>query len=73
MMRDALASDWGRLFRNWGTVRATDDGFPAVGAEGAELTRTGFRALLTSFGILGTCVKEAPEFSSRRRRVVTRA
>jgi len=71
MMRQARASDWGRLFRNWETLRADEQGYPLVGTEGAELTRTGMRALVTSLGILGTCIREAPEFSTRRRKVAT--
>jgi hypothetical protein len=38
-----------------------------VGSEAADVTRTGLRALVRSIGILGTCVKEAPEFAARRR------
>jgi len=71
MMAQALGSDWGRLFQNWGHVPRTAAGFPDVGTASGELERTGFRALLTSVGILGTCIKEAPEFSNRRRKVVT--
>jgi len=44
-----------------------------VTGEPAEITRTGYKAFLRSLGILGTCVKEAPEFSLKRRKVVTRA
>lgn len=73
MMREALASDWGRLFRNWEQLQPSADGFPTVGDGSVELTRTGWQALATSFGILGTCMKEAPEFSNSKRRVVTRA
>jgi hypothetical protein len=72
-MEQVLRSDWGRLFRNWETCVPDRSGFPDVGGEGAELTRTGMRALVTSMGILGTCVREAPEFSNRRRKVVTSA
>jgi uncharacterized protein (DUF362 family) len=71
MMQQALHSDWGRLFRNWEHVTADANGFPDVGTDGAELQRTGLRALFTSVGILGTCLKEAPEFSTRRRKVVS--
>jgi hypothetical protein len=67
MMQSVLESDWGRLFGNWETVRATADGFPDLGDDPALIEKTGFRALKESLGILGTCVKEAPEFSSRRR------
>jgi uncharacterized protein (DUF362 family) len=70
-MHQALDSDWGRLFRNWETLTANQDGFPTVGEQGAELTRTGARALVTSLGILGTCLREAPEFANRKRKVVS--
>jgi uncharacterized protein (DUF362 family) len=70
MMRHALESDWGRLFRSWERLTPTEDGFPSVGVETPELARVGLRALLTSFGILGTCLREAPEFGNRRRKVV---
>ena len=67
-MRDVLDAPWGRLFRNWETAAANADGYPDVGAGGGEITLTGGRALARSLGILGTCIKEAPEFASRRRR-----
>jgi hypothetical protein len=70
MMRKVLASDWGRLFRNWERLTPDANGFPTVGAEGAELTRVGMAAFTKSLGILGTCIKEAPEFSNRKRKVV---
>jgi len=69
-MRDVLESDWGRLFRNWEKLTPDENGFKSVGAEPAELKRVGLRAFLTSLGILGTCLKEAPEFGTRRRRRV---
>ncbi|MFQ5424040.1 MAG: DUF362 domain-containing protein [Phycisphaerae bacterium] len=69
-MRAALDSDWGRLFRNWETLTPDERGFPTVGGEPAQLKRTGFRAFLKSLGILGTCIREAPEFSLRHRKVV---
>jgi hypothetical protein len=73
LMQNALDSEWGRLFRNWETVSSDGIGFPAVGTEGPELRRVGFNALVTSLGILGTCLKEAPEFSNRRRRIVSKS
>lgn len=73
MMHDALASDWGKLFRNWEHLTPNADGFASVGDGSAEISRTGWSALATSLGILGTCIKEAPEFSNSKRRVVTRA
>jgi uncharacterized protein (DUF362 family) len=70
-MREALESPWGRLFRNWETVQpdAAGLGYPDVGGNTATIEKTGTRALVESFGILGTCIKEAPEFASRRRHV----
>jgi uncharacterized protein (DUF362 family) len=69
LMADVLNSDWGRLFRNWENTQPDGAGYPNVGAAPAELTRTGWRAFAKSLGILGTCIKEAPEFAKRRRAV----
>jgi len=68
MMQQVLDSEWGRLFRNWGTVPVNEHGFPAVGDDAAEIQRVGLRAFTKSIGILGTCIREAPEFSNRRRK-----
>ena len=67
-MREALDSDWGRLFRNWETLTPDERGFATVGEESAELKRTGMGAFWRSFGVLGTTITEAPEFAARRRR-----
>src|SRR5262245_60363318 len=68
LMAKVLESDWGRLFKQWETLTPDENGFAAVGPEGAEVERTGFRAFLTSLKILWTCFVEAPEmFRSRRR------
>ena len=71
MMKDVLASDWGRLFQNWEHVAADANGYPDVGAAPAEVPRLGAKALKESFGILGTCIVEAPEFANKKRKVVT--
>jgi uncharacterized protein (DUF362 family) len=65
-MRDVLDSPWGRLFRNWEQLVPDADGFPVVGDQGPDLQLTGMRALGRSIGILGTCIREAPEFTMRR-------
>ena len=70
-MRQALASPWGRLFQSWGRVKADDTGFADVGGEAPTLRRTGARAFLESLRILWQCLKEAPEFATRHRRMVT--
>ena len=67
LMREVLASPWGRLFRGWETAVADENGYPRVGNDPAEIERTGMRALIRSIGILGTCLKEAPEFAARQR------
>jgi hypothetical protein len=64
-MKAVLASDWGRLFRNWEHLSADDNGFPSVGTDAAQVSRTGLRALLTSLKVLATCLWEAPEFAAR--------
>jgi len=66
LMREVLASPWGQLFRGWETAVADDNGYVRYGNAPADIERTGLRALLRSIGILGTCLKEAPEFAARR-------
>jgi hypothetical protein len=66
-MEGSLASPWGRLFRNWETLTADAHGYPDVGGDTAQIEKTGGRAFVESIGILGTCIKEAPEFTSRKR------
>ena len=63
-MAEVLESVWGRLFRQWETLEPDERGFPQIGAEGAEIKRTGFRAFLRSLGVLLLAVKEAPEFAT---------
>jgi hypothetical protein len=67
MMQEALASPWGRLFRNWETLTPDAGGYPDIGGDTAQIQKIGGRALLESIGILGTCIREAPEFVGRRR------
>jgi uncharacterized protein (DUF362 family) len=71
-MREALESPWGRLFRDWEQVTPTADGYPGWNGPAGASQRTGFGVLLKSFGILGTCIREAPEFSARGRRAAHR-
>jgi hypothetical protein len=66
-MAEVLDSEWGRLFRSWETVQVTPTGYTNIGARPAELHRTGWAAFRKSLGILGTCIREAPEFRARRR------
>lgn len=68
LMQAALESPWGRLFRQWEEATFTGDGYRVADGPPAEAPRTGVRALARSVGILGTCLKEAPELGLRRRR-----
>jgi uncharacterized protein (DUF362 family) len=66
-IKKVLDSPWGRLFENWERLTPDENGFPDVGDASANVTRAGMHAFKQSLGILGTCIKEAPEFASRRR------
>lgn len=66
-IKRVLDSPWGRLFENWERLTPDENGFPDVGEASATVTRAGMHAFKQSLGILGTCIKEAPEFASRRR------
>jgi uncharacterized protein (DUF362 family) len=68
LMADVLNSDWGRLFRNWENTQPDAAGYPNIGPAPAELNCTGWRAFAKSLAILGTCIKEAPEFAMRGRK-----
>ena len=67
-MAQALSSPWGRLFDNWEQLTPDANGYPHVGESPATITRAGLHAFKQSIGILGTCIMEAPEFASRKRR-----
>ena len=68
LMHPVLASEWGRLFRNWEKLTPDAEGFPSVGDDAADVKRGGFDAFVRSLKILAMCVCEAPEFLARRRR-----
>jgi len=67
-MAEVLQSDWGRLFQNWEKLSPDSRGFPTVGDQPAELKLVGLPAFWRSMGILGTCIREAPEFRLFRRK-----
>jgi uncharacterized protein (DUF362 family) len=68
VVRQVMRSAWGRLFDNWERLRPDERGFESVGEGEGEIRRGGLRAFLTSLRLLVTCLKEAPELASRRRR-----
>ena len=68
-----LGSQWGRLFANWTEKQiAPDDlktkGWDDVGKKPLKLKRNALNLMMRSFRILGTAVKEAPEFAAAKRR-----
>ena len=69
-MQDALESNWGRLFQNWEALTPHSQGFAAVGEDASGIRQTGLRAFWRSLGILGTCIREAPEFLTLRKRQI---
>ncbi|MEZ4233008.1 MAG: DUF362 domain-containing protein [Polyangiaceae bacterium] len=68
-VREALESDWGRLFANWNEVQpdAEGRGYPDVGTKTTELSRTGIKHLLEGTRLLGMAVAESPEIQARQR------
>lgn len=68
-VREALESDWGRLFANWNDVQpdAEGRGYPDVGTKTTELSRTGIKHLLEGTRLLGMAVAESPEIQARQR------
>jgi uncharacterized protein (DUF362 family) len=67
-VRGVFASEWGRLFHNWGRVKQTAAGYPEVGPAPGRVVRGVLRLIGMSVKILLTCLKEAPEIAMRRRR-----
>jgi hypothetical protein len=69
-VEQALDSDWGRLFANWGQVPtdAEGRGYPDVGPRSHELKRVGLDHFLEGLRLLGMAVAESPEVQARKRR-----
>ncbi|MCX6339623.1 MAG: DUF362 domain-containing protein [Candidatus Aureabacteria bacterium] len=73
IIHDALRSDWGRLFNNWEELAIPPDdldraGWDNVGDAPASLRRESLKLFKKSVCVLGTCIREAPEFAARKRR-----
>ncbi|MBA4386490.1 MAG: iron-sulfur cluster-binding protein [Verrucomicrobia bacterium] len=74
IIRKILTSDWGRLFNNWEELAIPPDqlsaaGWKDVGQAPLKLKTDAMHLFLKSLSILKNCVKEAPEFAARRRRI----
>jgi len=73
LVHDILHSDWGRLFHNWEQLEiAADDlaraGWDDVGADPMEMKPETLKLMRKSINLLGTCMREAPEFAAKKRR-----
>ncbi|MDI6735694.1 MAG: DUF362 domain-containing protein [bacterium] len=69
---EILNSEWGRLFYNWEKNTLPPDdlnltGWNDVGTIPAKLNKETMQLITQAFKVLGTCIKEAPEFGSRKR------
>ena len=53
-------------------AKADGRGYPDVGEAPAVVVRQGGRAFARRFGVLGTCVREAPEFANKKRKVIVK-
>ena len=72
IIRNILTSEWGRLFHNWDKLAIPPDnleapGWEELGEAPEELHSESMKLVMKSLKILGTCVKEAPEFAAKRR------
>ncbi len=72
-MREVLNSEWGRLFQHWEQLTPNERGWPEIPEGPAKLDRTTMQLIGKAFGILGTCIREAPEVQARKRRRQTSA
>ena len=67
-VKQALRSPWGRLFQNWEKVKPDERGYPDLGEKSPALVRSVGALLGMGMRILGTCIREAPEWRRRKRR-----
>jgi uncharacterized protein (DUF362 family) len=67
-VHEVLQSEWGRLFHNWESVQGDADGFKDLGAPPAGFTRATKDLLGMGARVLGTAIREAPEFRARLAR-----
>ncbi len=72
-VNEIFQSEWGRLFQNWEQLELSPDnlleeGWKDVGAAPAQFKKKTMELLIKAVRILGTCIKEAPEFTMRKKR-----
>jgi hypothetical protein len=71
-MKKVMNSDWGKLFHNWEDLELSPDDSESSGWQDLETkpgghSVGGVKLLWKGIKILGTSIKEAPEFESRKR------
>jgi len=64
-------SDWGRLFANWEQLQLPADdlsvpGWEHVGDKPLKLDKETSKMIRKAFRVLGTAIREAPEFSAKK-------
>ncbi|HHV30051.1 MAG TPA: DUF362 domain-containing protein [Clostridium sp.] len=70
-VREILNSDWGRLFANWEQLELPPDdlsipGWSDVGDKPLKLDKETRKMMRKAFRVLGTAIKEAPEFHAKK-------
>lgn len=68
-----LKSDWGRLFYNWEKLQLPAEdirskGWENPGEKALKLHKSTIRYMMKAMSILATCLKEAPEFSHKKKK-----
>jgi hypothetical protein len=68
-VEEALQSNWGRLFANWGDAKpdAEGRGYPNVGQSSPEVVRTGVKHFIEGARLATMAVMESPELKARQR------
>ena len=81
LLKKTLQSNWGRLFHNWEQKAIPSDnltalGWPEVGPAPSAIDpqhkRESKHHYVQAMQILAECIKEAPEFSTRNRRLASK-
>ena len=69
-VNEALTSNWGRLFANWGQAKKDPEGrgYPDVGAVKPEYVRAGLKHFIEGARLIGMALAQSPEYQNRRRR-----
>ncbi len=72
IIKKIIHSEWGRLFHHWEKLELPPDdletpGWKEIDAAPAELKQQSLKLMGKSMKLLGTCIREAPEFKAKKR------